>query len=201
MLSFIVLVQHTYRTYMQMWALKASNRCSVNTINLIKCLNIYFIKLLPSVSYLRAKIYFYYYNIINVVLCVSIPFSQTISLYGCQVAIYLTTCQFPIGVWPDQTEPSIPPPPPICTLLEKCNLNFRDITWNEEENEILHEIFRVVSRFPTTFPVDYLCNSVEVHVALHHHLGLCTNCTCTACKKPVYCLKYNLNFGVSLHIL
>ena len=92
-------------------------------------------------------------------------------------------------------------PPPICTLLEKCNLNFRDITWNEEENEILHEIFRVVSRFPTTFPVDYLCNSVEVHVALHHHLGLCTNCTCTACKKPVYCLKYNLNFGVSLHIL
>ena len=92
-------------------------------------------------------------------------------------------------------------PPPICTLLEKCNLNFRDITWNEEENEILHEIFRVVSRFPTTFPVDYLCNSVEVHVALHHHLGLCTNCTCTARKKPVYCLKHNLNIGVSLHIL
>ena len=26
--------------------------------------------------------------------------------------------------------------------------NFRDITWNIEENEILHEIFHVVSRFP-----------------------------------------------------
>ena len=57
-----------------------------------------------------------------------------------------STCQFPIGVWPDQSEPSIPPPP-ICTLLKKCIQNFRDITWNEEENEILHEIFRVISRF------------------------------------------------------
>ena len=32
----------------------------------------------------------------------------------------------------------------------KSNTNFRDITWNwnVEENEILHEIFRVISRFP-----------------------------------------------------
>ena len=30
----------------------------------------------------------------------------------------------------------------------KSNPNFRDITWNVEENIILHEIFRVVSRFP-----------------------------------------------------
>ena len=30
----------------------------------------------------------------------------------------------------------------------KSNPNFRDITRNVEENEILHEIFRVVSRFP-----------------------------------------------------
>ena len=30
----------------------------------------------------------------------------------------------------------------------KSNPNFRDITWNEVENGILHEIFRVVSRFP-----------------------------------------------------
>ena len=28
------------------------------------------------------------------------------------------------------------------------NLNFRDIAWNVEVNEILYEIFRVVSRFP-----------------------------------------------------
>ena len=33
------------------------------------------------------------------------------------------------------------------TLLEK-HPNFRDITWNVEENLILHEIFRVISRFP-----------------------------------------------------
>ena len=30
----------------------------------------------------------------------------------------------------------------------KSNLNFREITWNVEENMILHELFRVVSRFP-----------------------------------------------------
>ena len=30
----------------------------------------------------------------------------------------------------------------------KSKTNFRDITRNVEENEILHEIFRVVSRFP-----------------------------------------------------
>ena len=30
----------------------------------------------------------------------------------------------------------------------KRNPNFRDITRNVEENEILHKIFRVVSRFP-----------------------------------------------------
>ena len=30
----------------------------------------------------------------------------------------------------------------------KSNQNFRDITQNVEENEILHEIFRLVSRFP-----------------------------------------------------
>ena len=30
----------------------------------------------------------------------------------------------------------------------KSNPNFCDITWNVEENEILHEIFRAVSRFP-----------------------------------------------------
>ena len=36
-----------------------------------------------------------------------------------------------------------------CTIhCPKSNPNFRDITWNVEENEILHEIFRVVSRFP-----------------------------------------------------
>ena len=36
------------------------------------------------------------------------------------------------------------------TVLQcpKSNPNFRDIARNVEENEILHEIFRVVSRFP-----------------------------------------------------
>ena len=30
----------------------------------------------------------------------------------------------------------------------KSNQNFRDLTQNVEENDILHKIFRVVSRFP-----------------------------------------------------
>ena len=49
---------------------------------------------------------------------------------------------------------------------KKSNPNFRDIIWNIEENLILHEIFRVVSRFPLyTFhvisrKVDYLWDCV-----------------------------------------
>ena len=49
---------------------------------------------------------------------------------------------------------------------KKSNPNFRDIIWNVEENLILHEIFRVVSRFPLcTFhvilrKVDYLWDCV-----------------------------------------
>ena len=39
---------------------------------------------------------------------------------------------------------------PPRTLVQNCP-NFRDITWNVEENEILHEIFCVV--FPATFHV------------------------------------------------
>ena len=39
------------------------------------------------------------------------------------------------------------PPPPLLHC-PKSNPNFRDIAWNVEENQILHEIFRVVSRFP-----------------------------------------------------
>ena len=31
---------------------------------------------------------------------------------------------------------------------KKGNPNFRDITWNVDENLTLHEIFRIVSRFP-----------------------------------------------------
>ena len=34
------------------------------------------------------------------------------------------------------------------SILLKSNPNFRDITWNVEENMILHELFHVVSRFP-----------------------------------------------------
>ena len=37
----------------------------------------------------------------------------------------------------------------------KSNPNLRDITQNVEENEILHEIFRAIFRFPTTFRVKY----------------------------------------------
>ena len=52
-----------------------------------------------------------------------------------------------------------------CTLSKKGNPNFRDITRKVEENEILHEIFRVVPSFPATFSVmswkmDYLWESV-----------------------------------------
>ena len=43
--------------------------------------------------------------------------------------------------------------------------NFRDITWNIEENEILHEIFHVVSRFPRYI----LCYISENGL----HLGQC----------------------------
>ena len=39
---------------------------------------------------------------------------------------------------------------PLCSLAhcKKNNPNVREINWNVEENLILHEIFRVVSRFP-----------------------------------------------------
>ena len=48
----------------------------------------------------------------------------------------------------------------------KSNKNFRDITGNVVEIMILHEIFRVVTRFPPTFHVvswkiDFLWDSVE----------------------------------------
>ena len=36
----------------------------------------------------------------------------------------------------------------VTTHCPKCKQTFRDITWNVVENMILHEIFRVVSRFP-----------------------------------------------------
>ena len=40
-----------------------------------------------------------------------------------------------------------------CIHCPKIIYNFRDITRNVEENEILYEIFRIVSRFPATFRV------------------------------------------------
>ena len=50
----------------------------------------------------------------------------------------------------------------------KSNPNFRDISWNVVENMILHEIFRVVSRFPLYIScyiaenrLLYLCDSVD----------------------------------------
>ena len=38
--------------------------------------------------------------------------------------------------------------PAVLSVLLKSNPNFLYITWNVEENKKLHEIFRVVSRFP-----------------------------------------------------
>ena len=40
-----------------------------------------------------------------------------------------------------------------CIHCPKIIYNFRDITRNVEENEILYEIFRIVSRFSATFRV------------------------------------------------
>ena len=48
----------------------------------------------------------------------------------------------------------------------KSNLNFSDITWNVEENQILHEIFHVLSRFPRYIS----CFIAESQL----HLGQCS---------------------------
>ena len=42
---------------------------------------------------------------------------------------------------------------PCTNNWPKSNPNFRDTTRNVVKNEILHEIFRIVSRFPATFRV------------------------------------------------
>ena len=47
----------------------------------------------------------------------------------------------------------------------KSNQNFRDITRNVEENEMLHELFRSVSRFPYYF-VFYLGKSITCCLGL-----------------------------------
>ena len=64
---------------------------------------------------------------------------------------------------------SLFPRTPIGTYSIHClksNPNFRDITWNVVDNMILHELFRVVSRFPATFHVisrkkDFLWDGVS----------------------------------------
>ena len=53
--------------------------------------------------------------------------------------------------------------------VKKSNQNFRDITWNVEENEILHEIVRI-SRLPRYIScsigkIDYLCDSAGPSLA------------------------------------
>ena len=60
--------------------------------------------------------------------------------------------------------------PAVLSVLLKSNPNFLYITWNVEENKKLHEIFRVVSRFPhySTFHVlslkiDYLWESAQLN--------------------------------------
>ena len=53
-----------------------------------------------------------------------------------------------------------------CIHCPKIIYNFRDITRNVEENEILHEIFRIKSRFPhyISFYIDYLWASELVRI-------------------------------------
>ena len=59
-------------------------------------------------------------------------------LFCLMYKLYMICILFLLSVW-QFFNPSI---------LLKSNPNFRDITWNVEENMILHELFHVVSRFP-----------------------------------------------------
>ena len=72
-----------------------------------------------------------------------------------------TSCRLPAGGMSGLTAPRVPTAgqgaadrvnleviTPCGVHCPKNNQNFRDITRNVEENEILHVIFRVVSSFP-----------------------------------------------------
>ena len=62
-----------------------------------------------------------------------------------------------------------------CLKLLKSNPHFRDITWYVEENLILHEIFRVVSRFPRYIS----CYNVESWLPFVQCTTYSTLSTCT----------------------
>ena len=68
-----------------------------------------------------------------------------------------TICLYPFSVFPPG-------------IVQKSNQDFQDITQNEEENEILHEIFRVVFRCPTTFRATVLFIS-ENRLPLGHYVA------------------------------
>ena len=61
----------------------------------------------------------------------------------------------------------------------KSNPNFRDITWNVVENMILHELFRLVSRFPRYISC-YIAESQWLP------LGQCTHLLFVGLKKRLW---------------
>ena len=72
----------------------------------------------------------------------------------------------------------------------KSNQNFREITWNVEEKEILHEIFRAVSRFP---------RSISCYIAENQlHLGQGT--PLSKCPKHTEDYAYFLSFFPCLNV-
>ena len=58
----------------------------------------------------------------------------------------------------------------------KSNQNFPDKTWNVEENEILHEIFRVVSRIPSNISLGQCMNYVLCTVC--RYMSVCGQWVC-----------------------
>ena len=100
--------------------------------------------------------------------------------------------------------------------MRKNNPNVRDITRNVEENQILHEIFRIVSRFPrATFRVisrkiDYLCDSAPrphkkvAKSPLRMVENICLDvlgvvvCRCCYSYIYIYCPKYFVASAVQL---
>ena len=71
----------------------------------------------------------------------------------------------------------------------KSNPNFRDKSWNVEENEILHEIFRVASRFRRYFS----CHIAENRIPLRQYISIfLQTLICSSlinCKPNVIFLK------------
>ena len=71
---------------------------------------------------------------------------------------------------------------PICTIsgaVLHCQKNiphFRDITGNVVENMILHEIFRVVSRFPRYISFYIAENRFRLGQCIVQSWALCVNC-------------------------